>query len=130
MRQAGIQGIFRRRDRKNLVNATTEEDPVRRAFAASWPDALWLTDITGHPTDEGKLYCAAVMAAFSRKIIGWPIAARQDAGLVINALSMAVTRRQPEKGQTVLHSDHGTQYTAWGSGKRIRDSGLLGPMGR
>lgn len=107
MRQAGIQGIYRRRGRKNLVNAATEEDLVKRAFTADWPDALWLTDITGHPTGEGKLYCAAVMAVFSRKIIGWSIAARQDTELVVNALSMAVTRRQPEKGKTVLHSDHG-----------------------
>jgi putative transposase len=49
MRQAGIQGIYRRRGRKNLVNAATEEDLVKRNFAADWPDALWLTDITGHP---------------------------------------------------------------------------------
>ena len=112
MRQADIQGIYRRRGRKNLVNATTEEDLVKRDFAADWPDALWLADITEHPTDEGKLYCAAVMAAFSRRIIGWSIAARQDTELVINALSMAVTRRQPEKGKTVLHSDHGTQSLA------------------
>jgi putative transposase len=129
MRQASIQGIYRRRGRKNLVNAATEEDLVRRAFTADWPDALWLTDITEHPTDEGKLYCAAVIAVFSRKIIGWSIAARQDTEMVINALSMAVTRRQPERGKTVLHSDHGTQYTAWAFGKRIRDSGLLGSMG-
>jgi putative transposase len=129
MRQASIQGIYRRRGRKNLVNSATEDDLVRRDFTAAWPDALWLTDITGHPTDEGKLYCAAVMAAFSRRIIGWSIAARQDTDLVINALSMAVARRQPEQGKTVLHSDHGTQYTAWAFGKRIREAGILGSMG-
>jgi putative transposase len=129
MRQAAIQGIYRRRGRKNLVNAATEEDLVKRDFTADWPDALWLTDITEHPAGEGKLYCAAVMAAFSRRIIGWSIAARQDSDLVINALSMAVARRQPEKGKTVLHSDHGTQYTAWAFGKRIRDAGILGSMG-
>jgi putative transposase len=87
----------------------TEEDLVKRDFAADWPDALWLTDITEHPTREGKLYCAVVMAAFSRHITGWSIAARQDSDLVINALSIAVARRQPEKGRTVLHSDHGAQ---------------------
>ena len=129
MRQARIQGIYRRRGRKNLVNAATEEDLVKRNFTAAWPDALWLTDITEHPTGEGRLYCAAVMAAFSRRVIGWPVAARQDSDLVINALSMAVARRQPEKGKTVLHSDHGTQYTAWAFGKRIRDAGILGSMG-
>jgi putative transposase len=129
MRQAGIQGIYRRRGRENLVSTATEEDLVRRDFTAAWPDAPWLADITGHPASEGKLYCAAVMAAFSRRIIGWPIAARPDTGLVISALSMAVTRRQPGKGRTVLHSGHGAQYTAWAFGKRIRDSGLLGSMG-
>jgi putative transposase len=106
MRQAAIQGVYRRRGRKNLVNAATEEDLVRRDFTASWPDALWLTDITEHPAGEGKLYCAAVMAAFSRRIIGWSIAARQDTELVTNALAMAVTRRQPEHGKTILHSDY------------------------
>jgi putative transposase len=129
MRQAGIQGVYRRRGRKNLVNAATEEDLVKRDFTAAWPDALWLTDITEHPTGEGKLYCGAVMAVFSRKIIGWSIAARQDTELVANALSMAVTRRQPENGKTILHSDHGAQYTAWAFGKRIRDAGILGSMG-
>src|SRR6516225_9855785 len=74
MRRARIQGIYRRRGRKNLVNAATEEDLVKRNFGADWPDALWLTDITEHPTGEGRLYCAAVMAAFSRRVIGWPIA--------------------------------------------------------
>ena len=129
MRQARIQGIYRRRGRKNLVNAATEDDLVKRDFTATWPDALWLTGITEHPTDEGKLYCGAVMAVFSRRVIGWSIAARQDSELVINALSMAVTRRQPEEGKTVLHSDHGAQYTAWAFGKRIRDAGILGSMG-
>ena len=129
MRQAGVQGTCRRRGRKNLVNAATEEDLVKRSFTAGRPGALWLADITEHPTGEGKLYCAAVMAVFSRRITGWSIAARQDSDLVINALSMAVTRRQPEKGETVHHSDHGTQYTAWAFGKRIRDAGILGSMG-
>ena len=73
MRQAGMQGIHRRKGRKNLVNAATEEDLVHRQFAVDRPDRLWLTDITEHPTAEGKLYCAAVMDAYSRRIIGWSI---------------------------------------------------------
>ena len=129
MREHGIQGIYRRKGRKNLVNAATEEDLVQRQFAASAPDELWLTDITEHPTSEGKLYCAAVMDAFPRKIIGWSMDKRQDTNLVVNALAMAVTRRQPEADSTILHSDHGTQYTSWAFGKRLRDAGLLGSMG-
>jgi putative transposase len=129
MRQAGIQGIYRRRGRRNPVNAATEEDLVKRQFAAEAPDRLWLTDITGHPTGEGKLYCAAVMDAFSRRIIGWSIDKQQDTDLVVGALAMAVTRRKPESGAAILHSDHGTQYTSWAFGKRLRDAGLLGSMG-
>jgi len=129
MRAHGIQGIYRRRGRKNLVNAATEEDLVKRNFTVDAPDVLWLTDITEHSTAAGKLYCAAVMDAFTRKIIGWSIGARQDADLVINALAMAVARRQPDSDSTILHSDHGTQYTSWAFGKRLRDAGLLGSMG-
>ena len=70
MRQAGLQGIYRRKGRKNLVNAATEEDLVHRQFAVAELDRLWLTDITEHPTTEGKVYCAAVMDACSGRIIG------------------------------------------------------------
>ena len=80
MRQAGLQGTCRRKGRKNLVNAATEEDLVHRQFNVGALDRLWLTDITGHPTAEGKLYCAAVMDACSRRIIGWSIDSRQETG--------------------------------------------------
>ena len=49
--------------------------------------------------------------------------------LVVDALQMAVWRRQPPEGQTIAHSDHGTQYTSWAFGKRLRKAGLLGSMG-
>jgi putative transposase len=131
MRQAGVQGIYRRRGRKNLVNAATEEDLVRRQFTVDGPDRLWLTDITKHPAGDGKLYCAAVMDAWSRRIIGWSIDNRQETSLVIDALGMAILRRRPGDGKssTILHSDHGTQYTSWAFGKRLREAGLLGSMG-
>lgn len=129
MRRAGIQGIYRRKGRKNLVNAATEEDLVRRQFHVDAPDRLWLTDITEHPTGDGKLYCAAIMDAYSRRIIGWSIGIRQTTALVTSALMMAVARRSPPGNKTIMHSDHGTQYTSFGWGKRIRESGLLGSMG-
>jgi putative transposase len=117
MREAGLQGVYRRKGRRNLVNAATEEDLVRRQFTAAAPDRLWLTDITEHPAADGKLYCAAVMDAYSRRIIGWSIDKRQDTDLVVGALAMAVARRQPGGDSTILHSDHGAQYTSWAFGK-------------
>jgi putative transposase len=129
MRRAGLQGIYRRKGRKNLVNAATEEDLVHRQFHVGALDRLWLTDITEHPANDGKLYCAAVMDACSRRIIGWSIDVSQKTGLVADALGMAILRRRPDGESTILHSDHGTQYTSWAFGKRLREAGLLGSMG-
>jgi putative transposase len=88
---------------------------------------------TEHPTVEGKVYCAAVMDAYSRLIIDWSIADHMRTELVTDALGMAIIRGQPEKRpddeQTVLHSDHGSQYTSWAFGQRLRTAGLLASMG-
>ncbi len=129
MRQAGLQGLYRRRARRGHTGPATEDDLVQRRFTVDAPDRLWFTDITEHPTNEGKLYCAAVMDAFSRRIIGWSIAAHMRTELVLDALGMAVLRRRPENGDTILHSDHGTQYTSWAFGQRLRNAGLLPSMG-
>ena len=132
MRQAGVRGLYVRRRRGcTLRNPDAEPagDLVNRQFAVTAPDRLWLTDITEHPTGEGKLYCAAVMDAFSRRIIGWSIAPHIRTELVVDALGMAVLRRTPQDGETILHSDHGTQYTSWAFGQRLQKAGLLGSMG-
>jgi transposase InsO family protein len=50
------------------------DDLVQRRFVADAPDRFWCTDITEHPTREGKVYCAAVLDVFSRRIVGWSIA--------------------------------------------------------
>jgi len=86
-------------------------------------------DITEHPTGEGKVYLAAVLDAYSRRVVGWSIADHIRSELVVDALQMAVWRRRPPEGQTIAHSDHGTQYTSWAFGRRLRSAGLLGSMG-
>lgn len=129
MREAGIQGLYRRRYRRGPTGPATGDDLVKRNFTVEAADLLWLTDITEHPTKEGKLYCAAVMDAYSRRIIGWSIAHHMRTELVIDALGMATLRRRPDNGDTIMHSDHGTQYTSWAFGQRLRDAGLLPSMG-
>ncbi|WP_187437859.1 DDE-type integrase/transposase/recombinase [Actinomadura decatromicini] len=91
---AGLQGVYRRRGRRNLANQATEEDLVQRRFNVAGPDRLWLTDTTEHPTGGGKLYCAAVMDAYSRRIIGWSIGDRQDTDLVVHALAQLETENE------------------------------------
>lgn len=132
MRQAGVRGLYVRRRRGCTVrdpHAESAGDLVNRQFQASAPNRLWLTDITEHPTAEGKLYCAAVMDVYSRRIVGWSIAAHIRTELVLDALGMAVLRRTPTNGETILHSDHGSQYTSWAFGQRLAKAGLLGSMG-
>jgi putative transposase len=132
MRQAGLQGLYRRRRRGCTVRDPAAEpasDLVNRTFTVEGPDRLWITDITEHPTDDGKVYCAAVMDAYSRLIIGWSIAEHMRTELVTDALGMAILRRKPNNKGTILHSDHGSQYTSWAFGQRLRTAGLLASMG-
>lgn len=132
MREAGIQGLYRRKRSWTTVRDPAAEpapDLVNRHFTVDGPDRLWITDITEHPTEEGKVYCAAVMDAYSRLIIGWSIDNHMRTELVTDALGMAIMRRQPNGNETILHSDHGSQYTSWAFGQRLRAAGVLASMG-
>jgi transposase InsO family protein len=130
MRRANLCGVYRRRKNRARPLPPVHDDLVKRHFVASAPDRLWLTDITEHPTREGKVYLAAVLDVFSRRIVGWSIADHLRSELVVDALEMACWRRRPAPGQTVLHSDRGSQYTSWAFGHRLREAGLLGSTGR
>ena len=87
-----------------------------------------MTDITEHPTREGKVYCAVVLDVYSRRVVGWSIDSAPTAALVTNALGMAIDARRPT-GSTVIHSDQGTQYGSWAFTRRAQDAGLLPSMG-
>lgn len=128
MRLAGLQGVHRRRWRHGKPAEATWPDRVERRFTADAPDRLWVTDITQHRTDQGWVYCAAVIDVYSRRCVGWSIADHLRTELVVDALDMARWRRKP--AGTILHSDRGTQYTSWWFGTRLRDAGLLGSMGK
>jgi putative transposase len=128
MAEGRLKGLPARRQRKSLVNVATAEDLVCRDFARAAPDQLWLTDITEHPTREGKVYCCVVLDAHSRRVVGWSIDSHQASSLVTNALAMAIGNRTPPPG-TVIHSDHGSQFTSWAFSERVRQAGLVPSMG-
>ena len=98
---------------------TTQSDPFARVaahlldrhFLASRPHEKWVGDITAIWTSEGWLYLAVVLDLFSRRGVGWAMAASQDERLVENALSMALQYRRPQAG-LLHHSDRGCQYTS------------------
>ncbi|MDI6872363.1 MAG: IS3 family transposase [Bacillota bacterium] len=131
MREAGLVSVYRRRNRGCTRQDPRDEvapDLVQRQFAVSAPNALWVEDITEHVTDEGKLYLAAIIDAFSRMVVGWARGERATAELVIEVLNMAVWRRRPPAG-VVHHSDHGCQYTALAFGNAAKAAGIVTSMG-
>ena len=129
MRRAGIKGLPNRRRPKPRHDTPTAVDLVDRNFARPAPNQLWVTDITEHPTREGKVYCAVVLDVHSRRVVGWSIDSSQTAALATNALGMAISNRGPHSVGTVIHSDHGVQYTSWAFTRRARESGLVPSMG-
>lgn len=107
MQRAGIAGRNGAR-RRSVPGAPTADDLVDRLFVRDRPNQLWVTDITEHPNHEGKVYCAVVLDAFSRRVVGWSISHNPTAALTSNALGMAIGQRDAQRGKTVIHSDHGT----------------------
>lgn len=84
---------------------------LNQEFTADRPDQIWLADITYVPTAEGWLYLAVVLDLYSRRIVGWAMSVSLHRQLVIDALQMALTTRQPPPG-LLHHSDRGSQYAS------------------
>jgi putative transposase len=111
MRQAGLSGLVPKRRGRTTIRVPgvrVADDLVGRQFRPAAPNVLWVADITYLRTWEGWLYLAAVQDAFSRRIVGWSMADHMRSDLVVDALNMAVARRQPEAG-LIHHSDQGSQ---------------------
>lgn len=129
MQRIGIQGLPGSRSRRPRPPTLPVADLVERDFTRTARDQLGVTDITEHPTLEGTVYYAVVLDTFSRRVVGWSIDAAPTAALATNALAMAIGKRTPAPGGTVIHSDHGVQFGSWASTERARSSGLLPSMG-
>lgn len=130
MRMQGIQGISRRRRFRTTVRSKEQRpspDLVQRNFVADAPNKLWVADITYVPTLACFTFLAVVLDVFSRRIIGWAMAPHLRTELVLQALDMAVKRRQPTN--VIHHSDQGCQYTSIAFGQRCREAGVRPSMG-
>ena len=112
----------------NLIRVNTPADLVNRHFTAARPNELWCTDITEHPARDGKVYCCAILDCFSRMIVARTFSTTPDTALVNNAVNMAVANRN-RCGSTIVHADHGTQFTSWSFGENVRRWGLLASFG-
>ena len=114
MGQAGLV-VKQTKRYKRTTQANPEHKPAPNLldgeFEADRPDAKWCGDITYIPTQEGWLYLAVILDLFSRRVVGWAMAARMTQELVCTALRMALRQRQPI-GPLIYHSDRGSQYTS------------------
>ena len=106
------------------------DDLVERDFTADSPNQLWLTDITEHWTDEGKLYLCAIKDACSGRIVGYSIDDRMQSRLAVAALNHAVARRDGDVAGCIVHSDRGSQFRSRKFVSALNRHGLVGSMGR
>ena len=118
-----------RRSSGKTPGPAVHDDHVQRDFTAQRPDQVWVTDITEHPTAEGKLYLCAIKDLFSNRVVGYALDERMTAELAVTALRTAVARRQPD-GVVVVHSDRGSQFRARSFRAVLKAAGLQGSMGR
>ena len=98
-------------------------------FTSACRDHVWVADITYIATRQGWLYLAAILDVHSRRIVGWAMGSRPDQELACDALSMALTRRQPTR-ETIHHSDQGSQYTSKAYQQQLMEAGLTVSMSR
>ena len=122
---------------KRSRKPTTKSDPrarfapnhLNREFTAQEPNTKWVTDTKAVETAEGWLYLAVILDLFSRLVIGWAMAATEDAALVELALRMAVARRNPEAG-LLHHSDRGSEFTSDRYQAALQELGIQVSMSR
>ena len=98
-----------------------------RDFSPAHPNTAWGRDITYVPTLEGWLFLALVVDLFSRRIVGWAMAATMTSRLVVDALDMAVRQRGVTAG-LIAHSDRGSQYASDHYQSELRRRGMVCSM--
>lgn len=127
--QQRLWSVFaKKRGLNRRAGPPVHDDLVERDFTATAPNQLWLTDITEHRTNAGKLYLCAIKDVYSNRIVGYSIDSRMKASLAVSALRMAITRRDP--AGTVVHSDRGSQFRSKKFVRVLANNGLVGSMGR
>jgi transposase InsO family protein len=122
-----------RRGKGGRPGPPVHDDQVKRMFTASAPNQLWLTDITEHPTAEGKLYLCAVKDVHSNRIVGYSIDSRMKSRLAVTALENAVARRATDGAEVagcIVHSDRGSQFRSRKFVHALNRHQLTGSMGR
>jgi putative transposase len=134
MRRLEIRGVSRIRRVRTTVpddDARRPPDLVKRDFTADAPNRLWVTDLTFVSTWQGVAYVCFIIDAFSRRIVGWRVAAHMRTGMVLDALEMARRSRGTRFEDLVAHSDAGSQlgFTSIRYTERLEEIGAVPSIG-
>ena len=132
MRRNGWEGeTGRSKIRTTIVDrgAKAASDHVKRDFNPTEPNTTWCGDITYLRTGEGWLFLATVIDLFSRRVIGWSVAAHMRTELVADALKMAAATRGGHVDGVIFHSDRGSQYTSAEFAELCEQLGVIQSMG-
>ena len=132
MRNAGIRSRTRKKFKattNSRHNLPVAQNLLDRDFNAKAPDTAWVGDITYIWTDEGWLYLAVLLDLYNREVVGWSAASRMTRQLAIDALEMALGKRQPEQG-LLHHTDRGSQYASADYQKILKERGMVCSMSR
>jgi putative transposase len=125
IRAKTVRRFVRTTDSKHRLPVA--ENVLDREFTATKPNEKWAMDITYLPTVEGWLFLALVVDLFSRRIVGWSMAATMTSRLVVEALTMAQGQRDVPPG-LIAHSDRGSQYASEHYQAELRRLGMVGSM--
>lgn len=126
--QGIVSVIIKPRVSGRSAGPAVHDDLVVRDFSADRPNKKWITDISEHPTDEGKLYLCAAWDCFSRQLVGYSMDSGMQASLATAALGNAIMLRNPIG--TIVHSDRGSQFRSKKYVMMLANNGLQGSMGR
>jgi len=128
MRKLGISGVLRGKDKKTTIpstNTSCSHDLVKRDFKPTFPNRLWVADITYVRTFLGFVYVAFIIDAFSRHILGWQVSNTLRSDLALDALEMAIFKRGRDKLKNLIHhSDRGVQYMSIRYTNRLEQAGI------
>jgi transposase InsO family protein len=108
---------------------TTAPNLLDRNFTVAAPNLVWAGDVTYLPTREGWLYLAVLIDLHSRRVVGWAMSERNDEGLTLAALQVAIDQRQPEPG-LMHHSDRGATYASGAYQDALAKHGFTCSMSR
>jgi transposase InsO family protein len=132
MRELGLQGVRRGKTRRTTTSDATAPRPadlVDRDFSATRPNQLWVADLTYVATWSGFVYVAFIIDAFSRFLVGWQASRSLRTDLALDALEMAIWRRQARLEGLVHHSDRGGQYLSIRYTERLAEAGAATSVG-